>query len=315
MHVFKSFQDLANHYCDTGMVSDMTVFNSEQGFYGLLDKIKSFKRNERHGEGKQISSTLKNRIIEAVKEIAEVPDPSARETMKGDLWVALYAYETGEQASRDAARAFAVSGNKTDLPYTDISLDAMKRAKTPDGSTVNSLHAAYYEGIENCRRAGMIVNDLEFIQEEIPIEAPPAVDSLPVTPFISVDDIGDAITIDAGGTTITISAPPEMGLGTENGIWDSVKTGGAALIGGAKAAAGMAGEVASKAIEGAREAGAAQILKQAQQVAATAPAKIAADVKSAIDKTIDKIKQSGDKALADQFRSQAGNEVKKALNI
>ncbi len=211
MQTFNSFQDLAAHCNGAGSVSETTVFNSESGFYSLLDKIKSFKRNERHGEGKQISSTLKNRIIQAVKELAEVPDASQRETMKGDLWMALEFYETGEQASRDAARARAVSGHSAELPYTGISVEAMKQTRAADGQMVlkNQSYAAYCEGIENCRRAGMIVNDLELPHTI-------AQSSIDGQPIIQVQEIGEPIAITAGGTTVTISAPPELGNMTEN---------------------------------------------------------------------------------------------------
>ncbi len=50
--------------------------------------------------------------------------------------MALGFYETREQAGRDAARARAVSGHSEDLPYTDISVETMKRTQAADGLMV-----------------------------------------------------------------------------------------------------------------------------------------------------------------------------------
>ena len=80
MHHFNSFNELAAAQVQPGLVSDMSTFNSEEGFNTILEKIKK--------PGFKVK-VVTSRVEQAVKEIAEVKDPQLRASMKGELWAAL----------------------------------------------------------------------------------------------------------------------------------------------------------------------------------------------------------------------------------
>jgi hypothetical protein len=109
---------------------------------------------------------------------------------------------------------------------------------------------------------------------------------------------------------------------TDNGIWDTIRTGASAIGGAVKAGAGMVGSAAGQIAEGAKAGIEASKQRQAQekhaqvaQMAETAPQQIAQSTKQQIVKVIDSIKQVGDQDMLGRFRSQAGNALKKELGI
>jgi len=292
MQTFNSFNELVAAQGASPLVSNMSVFNLS------LEQ----------------SNKIESTIQAAHDSLKQIYEEYADELPEGFV------------ASLNKAHAeLGILRNKaTGLPLTDT--ENVRNQRTRNGNLTQQRFIN-----------GMPVLEIEEAANPIMVKAggstvtisgndgglPEMVDS---DPMGGVAHFGDTCATDTlppiGDTADVLNALQSQNGTTENGIWDAVRTGAAAVGGAIKAGAGMVSDAAGKIAQGAQAGAAAskeaQASEKKQKVAAmaqTAPQEIAGNAKTQIKKVVDAIKGVGDNNLLAQFRSQANTAIKQELGI